>query len=80
MICRFEKRGIRYGPIRTASAICRFVASASGGTRAPVTYPPAPTIWWQPAQWSAKSAPTDSDVPAAGPRAGSAARAPSDAT
>ena len=37
VIARFEKRGIRYGPMRTASAIWRDVAAVSGGTRAPVT-------------------------------------------
>jgi hypothetical protein len=36
-ICVFGKRGMRYGPTRTASAICVAVASFSGGTRAPVT-------------------------------------------
>ena len=31
----FEKRGITYGPMRTASAISVGVASCSGGARAP---------------------------------------------
>src|SRR5438034_1256012 len=35
-----------YGPVRTASAIWRSVACQSGGTRAPVTYPPAAATWW----------------------------------
>ena len=42
-----------YGPMRTASAICWGVASCRAGTCAPVTMPPWPTSWWQPAQWSA---------------------------
>ena len=50
VIALAEKRGMRYGPTRTASAIWRGVDLLSGGTRAPITIPPWATIWWQPAQ------------------------------
>ena len=43
LIWRLEKRGIRYGPMRTASAISVGVALCSGGTIAPVTKPPRAT-------------------------------------
>src|SRR5919197_6432638 len=48
-------RGMRYGPVRTASATCLGVASQSGGAAAPVAIPPAPVIAWQPAQLEVKS-------------------------
>src|SRR3954468_12785375 len=41
--------------MRIASAISVGLACWSAGTRAPVTIPPCPTIWWQPAQLSVNS-------------------------
>ena len=40
-----ENGGIRYGPMRTASAICVGVASISEGATPPVTVPPRASDW-----------------------------------
>src|SRR3954471_18762050 len=61
---RRPNRGMRYGPVRIASATWVEVASHRGGAAAPVATPPAPLTAWQPAQLEANSSwPLLSDTP-----------------